>query len=73
MPNPEIIKKLAYIRSVIKEVRIAKGYSQVYMGEQLGMSQNVYSKLEIGKTQLSAHRFLQIAEVLEIDIEILLK
>ncbi|MNV83727.1 helix-turn-helix protein [compost metagenome] len=49
-----------------------KGYSQEYMAFRLNISQNAYSKLERGETELTVRRFYEIAEILEISIDSLL-
>jgi len=51
----------------IKLARLEKGYSQDYMGLQLGISQRAYCKLECGKTKLSISRLRVIAELLELN------
>ncbi|MEO3407652.1 helix-turn-helix transcriptional regulator [Mucilaginibacter sp. CAU 1740] len=60
------------IASNIKSLRIAKGYSQEYMGMKLNMSQNTFSKIELGHVELTVKRLIQIAEVLEVDVHDLL-
>lgn len=52
----------------IRTLRIMKGYSQEYMANELEISQNAYSKLEAGKTQISVKRVYEIALVLGISI-----
>ena len=51
----------------IKLARLGKGYSQDYMGTQLGISQRAYCKLECGKTKLTISRLRIIAELLELN------
>ena len=48
--------------------RIMKGYSQEYMANELDISQNAYSRLEAGKTEITVRRVYQIALVLDISI-----
>ncbi len=50
----------------IRRLREQKGYSQEYMALCLGMSQNNYSKLELGKNKLTVEQLEKIAAVLEI-------
>ncbi len=50
----------------IRRLREQKGYSQEYMALCLGMSQNNYSKLELGKNKLTVEQLERIASVLEI-------
>ncbi len=52
----------------IRSVREAKGYSQEYLAEMLGLSQSSYANLESGKSNLSVDRLIQVCEILQIDI-----
>ena len=52
----------------IKKIRIDKGYSQDYMADRLGISQNAYHKLERGHTRIHLEKFIDIAKILEIEI-----
>ena len=57
----------------IRKLRNEKGYSQEYMAKSLGMSQNNYSQIELGKINLTIERLDKIAELLETDVFNLLK
>ena len=64
-----IIKKtINNILIAIKKVRAEKGYSQEYMALKLGISQNAYSKIEMGRTTLTVRVLLQSTIVLEMDL-----
>ena len=52
----------------IKTVRIEKGYSQDYMADMLNISQNAYHKLEKGHTRIHLEKFIDIANVLEVEV-----
>ncbi|WP_184549611.1 helix-turn-helix domain-containing protein [Mucilaginibacter sp. FT3.2] len=56
----------------IKSIRTQKGYSQEYMAMKMKISQNTFSKLELGYMEISLTRFLQIAEILEVEYNSLL-
>jgi len=56
----------------IKVHRLKKKYSQQYMAEKLDISQNAYSKIERGKTDLTVKRMLEIAAILEVSAVMLL-
>ena len=56
----------------IKKIREFKNYTQEYMGDKLGMSQNNYSKLETGQTKIDTDRLKKISEVLEVPVETIL-
>lgn len=49
----------------IRTVRRSKNYSQDYMAAKLNMSQNAYSKIELGYTNISLEDFINIAGLLE--------
>src|SRR5690606_30368890 len=52
----------------IKQYRELRNYTQMYMSEQLGISQNTYSKLESGGIKLTVERLRQIAEILDVSL-----
>ena len=55
----------------IKQARMNKGYSQSKLAELSGVSTNMIGKLEINYTTVSLKTILNIANVLEIDINYL--
>lgn len=52
----------------IKSIRIAKQYSQDYVAAKLNISQNAYSKMELGYTEIPLERLLNLVSILEIEI-----
>lgn len=56
----------------IKKFRELRNYTQEYMAEMLGISQNAYSKIENGRTRLTTDRLKKIAGILEISVFLLL-
>ncbi|TSJ38915.1 helix-turn-helix transcriptional regulator [Mucilaginibacter corticis] len=50
----------------IRKRRGELGYSQEYMALKLHISQNSYSKLELGITKLTVQKFLEISELLQV-------
>lgn len=56
----------------IRSIRIAKQYSQDYVAVKLGISQNAYSKMELGYTEIPVERLLNLVSVLEVEITELL-
>jgi transcriptional regulator with XRE-family HTH domain len=58
---------------VIKKYREMRNYSQKYVATKMGMSQNAYSKIENGITQLTVHHIKELSRILEIPITDLLK
>jgi transcriptional regulator with XRE-family HTH domain len=66
-------KKVKKILSKIKKRRVQLGYTQKHLADHLGISQNIYSKIELNNIKLTACRFMVICTVLEIDPADLLK
>ncbi len=58
--------QLRAVAANIRERRTSLQLSQVYMAEQLKVTQNAYSKMEMAKTKLSVERLYEIAEILNI-------
>ena len=56
------------IAANIKSARLYRNYSQEYLGLRLRISQNAYSKIEIGRSSISLQRIFEIAEVFEVDV-----
>ncbi len=51
----------------IRKVREFKNYTQEYLAAKLQISQNAYSKIELGYSRITVERLFQIAKVLEVD------
>ena len=51
----------------IKNIRIARGITQVAISRELKISQNAYSKLELGRSNLDLYRLLDISNALAVD------
>ncbi|MFB2118703.1 helix-turn-helix domain-containing protein [Parapedobacter sp. 2B3] len=66
------IAKAKNVASNIRRVREYRNYTQDYVAQKIGISQNAYSKLELGFHKLSLERLFQIAEVLDVDCKALL-
>lgn len=63
-------------KDIIKNIRlerVKKGFSQEVMAELIGLSQNAYSKIERGDTQLHLSRLHEIVIALNIAFKCLLK
>ncbi len=52
----------------IRNARLFRNYSQDYLAYKLKISQNAYSKIELGYTKIGLERLIQIAEILEVDM-----
>jgi len=66
-------EKIKNILATIKVKRTKLGYSQNHIADKLGISQNMYSKIELGKTQITACKFLMICDALEINADEMLR
>lgn len=56
----------------IKKVRKIKCLTQDYLAAKLHISQNAYSKIELGHSKLTVERLYQIAAILEVQVTQLL-
>ncbi len=66
-------KRLINLGSNIKAERSRKRISQEVLAERICTSRNTISSIEMGNKQLKALKLIDIARVLEVDINILLK
>jgi transcriptional regulator with XRE-family HTH domain len=57
------IKSVAYN---IRKIREQRNYTQEYLAAKLHISQNAYSKIELGYTKITVERLFYIAQILEI-------
>jgi transcriptional regulator with XRE-family HTH domain len=60
--------KIKAIASNIRNKREYRNYTQEYLAAKLKISQNAYSKIELGYTKITVERLFQIAEVLEFSV-----
>ncbi|MBS1529362.1 MAG: helix-turn-helix transcriptional regulator [Bacteroidetes bacterium] len=58
------IKKVAHN---IRKIREYRNYTQEYLAAKLRISQNAYSKIELGHTRITIDRLFHIANILEVD------
>jgi transcriptional regulator with XRE-family HTH domain len=65
--------KFQRISKRIKSARHLCGYSQAFMADQLGISQNVYSKNERNVKSVPLARIFKIALILEVPVHRLLE
>lgn len=57
----------------IRNIRLEKDYSQFYIAYKLNISQNTFSKIELGNVKLTLKRLIEIAKVLEVPASDLVK
>ena len=60
-------KEMHRIAKRIRKVREFKKISQHDLASQIGISQNAYSKIELGYSKISLDRLFLIAKLLDID------
>jgi transcriptional regulator with XRE-family HTH domain len=56
------------VASNIRKARLHRNYSQDYLAYKLKISQNAYSKIELGYTKIGLERLMSIADVLEMEL-----
>lgn len=71
--SDKIKLKIKAIAAAIRKKREEKNYTQEYLAYKLNISQNAYSKIELGYTKITVERIFQIADVLEITASELLE
>jgi transcriptional regulator with XRE-family HTH domain len=59
--------KIKAIAANIRTKREKRNYTQEYLAYKLSISQNAYSKIELGYTKITLERLFQIADILEVD------
>jgi transcriptional regulator with XRE-family HTH domain len=52
----------------IRKIREFRNYTQDYLAAKLNISQNAYSKIELGYSSITLHRLIEITEILEISL-----
>jgi|GEM_PF-1485847 len=65
--------RIRKIVSGIRKIRIARNYSQDYMAGHLGISQNAYSKMELGYSKITLNRLFHVADILGVEATELLQ
>ncbi|KQR71978.1 helix-turn-helix domain-containing protein [Pedobacter sp. Leaf176] len=64
--------KMKHIAGNIRKIREYRDYTQDYLAAKLKISQNAYSKIELGYSKLTLERLFQIASVIDVDVTQLL-
>lgn len=60
------------IADQIRRLRTAKSFSQDYMADRLGITQQAYSKIENHISEATLSRLQQIAQILDVPLPLLL-
>lgn len=64
----DVSHKIKNIASNIRRIRESKGYTQEYLAMKLGISQNAYSKIELGYTRITLERLFHISKIIEVEV-----
>ena len=56
------------VASNIRKVRVFRNYTQDYLAAKLEISQNAYSKIELGYSKITLDRLFHIALILEVQV-----
>ncbi|NCD68648.1 helix-turn-helix domain-containing protein [Mucilaginibacter agri] len=64
----DVSHKIKNIASNIRRIRESKGYTQEYLAMKLGISQNAYSKIELGYTKITLERLFHISKIIEVEV-----
>ncbi len=62
-------KKTKAVAANIRKIREFRNYTQDYLAAKLEISQNAYSKLELGYSNITLQRLIHIALILEVDLQ----
>ena len=62
-------RDLTTLRTFMRSERLRRNISQQHMANYLGISQNTYSKLELGYIQISVEQLLMTANIFEMRVE----
>ena len=60
--------KTKAVAANIRKIREFRNYTQDYLAMKLDISQNAYSKLELGYSNITLNRLVNIAEILEVEL-----
>jgi transcriptional regulator with XRE-family HTH domain len=52
----------------IRKIRELRDYSQDYLAAKLSISQNAYSKIELGYSDITLNRLFNISTILEVEL-----
>jgi len=64
--NELLENRVRAVAANIRRIRESKSYTQDYLAVKLTISQNAYSKIELGYTKITVERLFQIAQILEV-------
>ncbi|MEE1884815.1 helix-turn-helix domain-containing protein [Pedobacter flavus] len=59
--------KTKFVASNIRGVREFRNYTQDYLAAKIGISQNAYSKIELGYSNINLERLFSISQILQVE------
>lgn len=62
-------KNTRAVAANIRKIREFRNYTQDYLAAKLEISQNAYSKIELGYSNITLQRLIHIAFILEVDLQ----
>ena len=66
-------QEMKAVAANIRKVREYRNYTQDYLAAKLEISQNAYSKIELGYSKITLDRLFHIALILEVEVMELLQ
>ena len=66
--KPMSDSKTKEIISNIRKIREYRNYTQDYLAAKLRISQNAYSKIELGYSNITLNRLVEITQILEVEL-----
>jgi transcriptional regulator with XRE-family HTH domain len=73
MMKEKLKLEMKAVAANIRKVREYRNYTQDYLAAKLEISQNAYSKIELGYSKITLDRLFHIALILEIEVMELLQ
>ena len=67
MKDPQELKP-KIVAGNIRKIREHRNYTQDYLAAKLKISQNAYSKIELGYSKITIDRLIQIAIILDVEV-----
>lgn len=62
-------EEMRVVASNIRKIREYRNYTQDYLAAKLEISQNAYSKIELGYSKLTLDRLFHVAIILDVDVK----
>ena len=62
-------EEMRVVANNIRKIREYRNYTQDYLAAKLEISQNAYSKIELGYSKLTLDRLFHIAIILDVDVK----